>query len=64
MFIIRCDKCGEEKTVKSLLPNFDSDSVEQAEVPKYSIIRTDEDGGMITLCKSCENKLEKWLNDE
>lgn len=67
MFIIRCDRCGKEKEIKSLIPEFRPDppkQVEQVDMPKYSIMQIGDEIRTISLCKQCEAKFELWLEGE
>ena len=63
MYIIKCDRCGKEKTLKNLVPFFKSDPQEPEEMPKYSIMKIGEEIQTITLCKECEAEFEYWLHN-
>lgn len=63
MYIIKCDRCGKEKEVKSLIPIFKPDSGMTTEMPKYSIMKMGEEMQTITLCKECEVELDFWIHN-
>lgn len=63
MYIIKCDRCGKEKTLKNLVPFFKSDPQESVEMPKYSIMKMGEEIQTITLCKECEAEFDFWLGN-
>ena len=60
MYIMKCDRCGAEQKIKSILPFFGAK--EEAPMPgrKYSLMQLDE-FREITLCQDCEAELEKWI---
>lgn len=63
MYIIKCDRCGKEKTLKSLVPIYNQDKQEPVEMPKYSIMKMGEEIQTITLCKECEAEFDFWLHN-
>lgn len=62
MYIMKCDRCGREQEIKSILPIFSAK--EEAPTPgrKFSLMQLDE-FREITLCQDCEAALEKWIED-
>lgn len=62
MFIIRCDRCGKEKTVNNLMPVFSPNQKKPACVQKYSILEIGEEMKTITLCEKCEKDFEDFLS--
>ena len=63
MYIIKCDRCGKEKEIKSFLPIFKPDTEDTTEIPKYSIMKTGEEISTITLCKECEAEFDFWIRN-
>lgn len=63
MYIVKCDRCGKEKALKSLVPFYKLDLQEPAEMPKYSIMKMDEEVQTITLCKECEAEFDFWVRN-
>ena len=63
MYIMKCDRCGKEQPIKTLIAFFSGENDPRAAL-KYSVTRR-EDGGVqeITLCPECEAALEKWIKD-
>lgn len=61
MYIMKCDRCGKEKKIKSLLPIFGKED-DPRDGKKYSITTLGE-FREITLCQDCEAELEKWIED-
>ena len=59
MYIIKCDRCGNERTVRNPMPIFGSEKPDY--VPKYTISVFDDGMRMINLCAECEKKFESWL---
>lgn len=63
MYIVKCDRCGKEKTVKNILPVFGDDKPEH--VPKYVISSFGEDGAnTIYLCEKCEEEFTEFLAEK
>jgi hypothetical protein len=62
LFIIKCDRCGKEKTVNNLLPNFSQNQEENTHVQKYSILEIGQKMKTITLCEECEKDFEIFLS--
>lgn len=62
MYIMKCDRCGKEQKIKSILPIFGAK--EEAPTPgrKYSLMQLDE-FREITLCQDCEAALREWIED-
>ena len=63
MYIMKCDRCGKEQPIKTMLAFFGGEEDPRAAL-KYSITLRQDDGVReITLCQDCEAALEKWLKD-
>lgn len=60
MLIAKCDRCGSEKRVQSLMPIF-GEPANPDEYPKYSIVTFGDKAGSVYLCKKCEKEFEQWL---
>lgn len=60
MYIMKCDRCGVEQEIKSILPFFGAK--EEAPTPgrKFSLMQLDE-FREITLCQDCEAALGEWI---
>lgn len=60
MYIMKCDRCGAEQKIKSILPIFGAK--EEAPTPgrKFSLMQLDE-FREITLCQACDAALEEWI---
>ena len=54
MYIIKCDRCGKEKTLKNLVPFYKPEMPAPAETLTYRIVKMGEEIQTITLCKDCE----------
>lgn len=63
MYIVKCDRCGKEKTLKNLVPFYKSEMPAPVETPTYSIVKMGEEIQTITLCKDCEKEFDSWLNN-
>ena len=61
MYIMKCDRCGKEEKIKSMLPIFGKEDDPRGG-KKYSIAALGE-FREITLCQDCEAALEKWIED-
>lgn len=60
MYILKCDRCGKEKEIGSLLPMFEKN----IDAPKYMISVMGENGiKTITLCSDCEKAFEGFLKN-
>lgn len=60
MYISKCDRCGKEKEIDSLLPMFSKN----VDAPKYMIsVMSENEMKTITLCADCEKKFEEFLKD-
>lgn len=59
MYIMKCDRCGKEEKIKSMLPIFGQVD-DQRSGKKYTITELGE-FREITLCQDCEAELEKWI---
>ena len=63
MYIMKCDRCGKEQPIKTMLAFFGGEEDPRAAL-KYSItLRQDGSVQEITLCQDCEAALEKWIKD-
>ena len=60
MYIMKCDRCGKEQEMKSILPIFGKD--DQQARRKYAISKISE-FREITLCPECEEALEEWIEN-
>lgn len=62
MYIMKCDRCGKEQPIKTLIAFFGGEGDPRAAL-KYSITLR-EDGGVreITLCQDCEEWLDRWFS--
>ena len=49
MYIVKCDRCGKEKTLKNLVPFYTPEMQEPAETPMYSIVKMGKEIQTITL---------------
>lgn len=63
MYIIKCDRCGKEKTLNNLVPFYKLETQEPAETPIYSIVKMGKEIQTITLCEDCEKEFDSWLNN-
>ena len=61
MYIMKCDRCGKEEKIKSMLPIFGKED-DPRSGKKYGITALGE-FQEITLCPDCEAELEKWIED-
>lgn len=62
MYIMKCDRCGVEQGIKSILPFFGEKEAAPAPGRKFSLVQLDE-FREITLCPSCEAALGEWIED-
>lgn len=61
MYIKRCDRCGKEQSIKSLLAFFGGDDHSEEKLsPVFTITKVGE-FKEITLCPECETKLSAWI---
>lgn len=61
MYIRRCDRCGKEQSVNSLLPIFGGDDHSEEKLsPAFTLTKVGE-FREITLCPECETKLSAWI---
>lgn len=69
MYIIKCDRCGNEHVANNLFPIFCGGSSvgvnDSFILPKYSIYHNGADGEVATihLCEDCLKEFEAWLKN-
>ena len=63
MYVVRCDRCGTETHLKSLLPQYGKDTGHH--LMKYNIFKNEDDGVReINLCEDCQLDFENFLDEK